>query len=47
MIDAQQNKKFTVIDPGSLATVFVQINLAPPTSPTCASGRPWLMRSIA
>jgi ABC-type transport system substrate-binding protein len=26
VLDAQQNKKFTVIDPGSLATVFVMIN---------------------
>jgi len=26
VLDAQQNKKFTVIDPGSLATVFIMIN---------------------
>src|SRR5437868_7875616 len=26
VIDAQQNKKFSVIDPGSLATVFIMIN---------------------
>jgi peptide/nickel transport system substrate-binding protein len=30
VIDAQQNKKFTVIDPGSLATVFVMINTGAP-----------------
>ena len=30
VIDAQQGKKFTVIDPGSLATVFVMINTAAP-----------------
>jgi peptide/nickel transport system substrate-binding protein len=30
VIDAKQNKKFTVIDPGSLATVFIQINTSMP-----------------
>jgi ABC-type transport system substrate-binding protein len=30
VIDAQQNKKFTVIDPGSLATAFVMINTGAP-----------------
>jgi ABC-type transport system substrate-binding protein len=30
VIDAQQNKKFTVIDPGSLATSFVMINTGAP-----------------
>jgi ABC-type transport system substrate-binding protein len=30
VIDAQHNKKFTVIDPGSLASVFVMINVSKP-----------------